>query len=80
MGFTDTEITVSEDDGTVQVGLEVLLPAPDLISSSFTSANLIYRTDVFTANGSATGMNNSIVQLMSVVFKSKRMIVSVDVV
>ena len=54
MGFSDTEITVSEDVGTVQVGLEVF-QAP-LVSPEFVNSGAGFGSDVFAIEGSASGI------------------------
>ena len=54
MGFSDTEITVSEDVGTVQVGLEVFqMP---LISPEFANSGMQFGSMVTAVAGSALGI------------------------
>ena len=58
MGFSDTEITVLEDVGTVEVGLEVFqapLVAPELVDSG-----VVFGSSVFAVEGSASGINFSL--------------------
>ena len=54
MGFSDTEITVSEDVGTVQVGLQVFqMP---LISPQFVNNPVQFGSMVSAVAGSALGI------------------------
>ena len=57
VGFSETEITVSEDIGTVDVGLQVF--QQPLVSAEFINSNMGFLSTVFTVEGTALGMNHT---------------------
>lgn len=66
LGFDMTQVTVSEGDGTAQVGVVVFQPDPSLVSSAFGEevATAVYNLE--TIDNSAIGMN--LILIISVLY------------